>query len=117
MVASQQFVTLAGSIRVANGLDAFADPDVLAAIGGSPYADQLAALNLRPADVVVTLDLPRYDRWLLELSEHVQVGGARVIAITNSALSPLAAHAQDGQASRDPLGDLIANALAAAATS
>lgn len=53
--------TLSGSIRVANGLDAFADPDVLAAIGGSPYADELAQLNLRPADVITftfTADLP-----------------------------------------------------------
>lgn len=53
--------TLTGSIRVSNGLDAFADPDVLAAIGGSPYADDLAAANLRPADVLTftfTADLP-----------------------------------------------------------
>jgi hypothetical protein len=53
--------TVAGSIRVSNGLDAFADPDVLAAIGGSPYANDLAAANLRPSDVVTftfTADLP-----------------------------------------------------------
>lgn len=53
--------TLTGNVRVANGLDAFADPDVLAAIGGSPYADDLAAANLRPSDVMTftfTADLP-----------------------------------------------------------
>ncbi len=53
--------TISGTIRVANGLDAFADPDVLSAIGGSPYANDLAAANLRPADVVTftfTADLP-----------------------------------------------------------
>ena len=53
--------TLNGNIRVANGLDAFADPDVLAAIGGSPYANDLAAANLRPSDVMTftfTADLP-----------------------------------------------------------
>jgi hypothetical protein len=53
--------TLTGNIRVANGLDAFADPEVLAAIGGSPYANDLAAANLRPSDVVtftLTADLP-----------------------------------------------------------
>jgi hypothetical protein len=52
---------LSGSIRVANGIDAFADPDVLSAIGGSPYADDIAATQLRPADVVTftfTADLP-----------------------------------------------------------
>jgi len=44
--------TLAGTLRVDGGLDAFADPDVLAAIGGSPYADNIAAANLRPTDAV-----------------------------------------------------------------
>ena len=52
---------LTGTLRVANGLDAFADPQVLAAIGGSPYATDLAAANLRPTDVLtftLTADLP-----------------------------------------------------------
>ena len=43
---------LSGTLSVANGLDAFADPDVLAAIGGSPYANRLAAAGLGPNDVV-----------------------------------------------------------------
>ncbi len=53
--------TLSGTISVSNGLDAFADPDVLAAIGGSPYAADLASSNLRPADAVTftfAADLP-----------------------------------------------------------
>ena len=53
--------TLAGTLRVDGGIDAFADPDVLAAIGGSPYADNIAATTLRPTDVVTftfTADLP-----------------------------------------------------------
>ncbi len=45
-------VALTGSLRVDGGLNAFADPEVLAAIGGSPYADDLAAANLRPADAL-----------------------------------------------------------------
>jgi hypothetical protein len=52
---------LAGTLRVDGGIDAFADPDVLAAIGGSPYADDIAATNLRPTDVVTftfSLELP-----------------------------------------------------------
>jgi hypothetical protein len=52
---------LTGSLRIANGLDAFADPDVLSAIGGSPYANDLATSKLKPADVLTftfTADLP-----------------------------------------------------------
>lgn len=43
---------LSGKLSIVNGLDAFADPDVLAAIGGSPYANDLAASKLKPADVM-----------------------------------------------------------------
>lgn len=53
--------SLTGDIRVEGGMDAFADPEVLAAIGGSPYADDIAATGQRPADVVtftLTADLP-----------------------------------------------------------
>jgi hypothetical protein len=53
--------SLTGNVRVEGGMDAFADPEVLAAIGGSPYADDIAATGQRPADVVtftVTADLP-----------------------------------------------------------
>lgn len=53
--------SLAGTLRVDGGIDAFADPDVLSAIGGSPYADNIAATGLRPTDVVTftfNADLP-----------------------------------------------------------
>lgn len=52
---------LSGTLSVANGLDAFADPDLLAAVGGSPYADRLASAGLGPNDVVTftfTASLP-----------------------------------------------------------
>ena len=61
-VADGQVTTaLVGSLRVDGGLNAFADPDLLAAIGGSPYADDIAATGLRPTDVVTftfTANLP-----------------------------------------------------------
>jgi len=61
-VTSDDITTsLAGTLRVEGGIDAFADPDLLAAIGGSPYADNIAATGLRPIDVVTftfTADLP-----------------------------------------------------------
>ena len=53
--------SLTGNIRVEGGMDAYADPEVLSAIGGSPYADNIAATGQRPADVVtftMTADLP-----------------------------------------------------------
>lgn len=49
---SDSVVTLAGQLGVTGGIDAFADPDVLAALGASPYADDLAAAGVQPADAV-----------------------------------------------------------------
>jgi hypothetical protein len=45
--------TLSGALRVDGGLASFADPDVLALLGGAtPYADAIAEAGLSPADAV-----------------------------------------------------------------
>ncbi len=43
---------LSGTMRVDGGMSAFADPDLLAAIGGTPYASAVADASLRPVDVI-----------------------------------------------------------------
>jgi hypothetical protein len=48
---SETSVSLAGSLRI-DGLAAFSDPDVLAKIGATPYAEQIAAANLSPNNAV-----------------------------------------------------------------
>jgi len=53
--------TLTGVARVDGGIDAFVDTEVLTAIGGSPFADDIAATGLSPSEVVVltfNADLP-----------------------------------------------------------
>jgi DNA-binding MurR/RpiR family transcriptional regulator len=45
---------------------------------------------LRRGDVVVAIDLPRYDRWVVEALRAAQRVGALVVAITDRRLSPLA---------------------------
>jgi hypothetical protein len=53
--------TLTGTLVLTGGFDAFADADLLATVGGSPYADDLAASGATPAqNMAVTLraDLP-----------------------------------------------------------
>lgn len=48
--------TLTGRLELAGGWDAFADGELLAALGGTPFADELAASGATPADsVTVTL--------------------------------------------------------------
>jgi DNA-binding MurR/RpiR family transcriptional regulator len=45
-------------------------------------------------DVVVSLDLRRYDRWVIDAVRNVSDRGAHVVAVTDSLLSPLAAAAK-----------------------
>lgn len=63
-------------------------------VHGTDVAVSRAMALLSPGDVVVTLDLPRHDRWLLAALDQAHHGDARIVALTASALSPLAAHAE-----------------------
>lgn len=43
---------LSGGARIENGLASFADPDLLASVGATPYADSIAAAGLAPEQVL-----------------------------------------------------------------
>ena len=54
-------VVLSGQLTLPAGFDSFADSDLLAAVGGSPYADDLTAAGATPAEsmsVALRADLP-----------------------------------------------------------
>lgn len=59
-------------------------------IGGTPVAVGLSISRLDPGDVVLALDLRRYDRWLLDAVEHAVAEGADLVALTDGPKSPLA---------------------------
>jgi len=63
-------------------------------IRGSQVAVSRLLAELAEGDAVVMIDLPRYDRWLLEAGRRCHEAGGRIIALTDSELSPLAAHAE-----------------------
>jgi DNA-binding MurR/RpiR family transcriptional regulator len=63
-------------------------------IGGSPLQVARDVVRIEPDDIVVALDVRRYERWLLEALDAAHERGARVIALTDSRLSPLAARAK-----------------------
>lgn len=60
-------------------------------IWGNPVrvATRLAATE--PGDVVIAIDLRRYERWVIESARNAVARGLAVIAFTDSRLSPLAA--------------------------
>jgi DNA-binding MurR/RpiR family transcriptional regulator len=45
--------------------------------------------DLGPSDVVVVLDLARYERAVLDVAGRAAAAGATLVALTDSALSPL----------------------------
>ncbi|MEO6317827.1 MAG: MurR/RpiR family transcriptional regulator [Acidimicrobiales bacterium] len=59
-------------------------------IGGSPVAVTSQLAHTEPGDVLVAIDLRRYERWVLEAAESTSAAGGLVIALTDSRLSPLA---------------------------
>lgn len=59
-------------------------------VKGSPPAVTRALAHARPADVLIAIDLRRYERWVLETASSAADRGLEVIAITDSVLSPLA---------------------------
>ncbi len=44
--------TLDGTLQVTGGLDAFSDADLLAAVGATPFATEIAGAGLQPADAI-----------------------------------------------------------------
>lgn len=49
---SNSTITMVGSLDNAAGVSAYADPDVLAAVGAAPYADDIVAAGVAPTDVI-----------------------------------------------------------------
>jgi DNA-binding MurR/RpiR family transcriptional regulator len=59
-------------------------------VGGSEVRVARLLADVGPADVLVVLDLARYDRAVLDAAGRAAERGAALVALTDSALSPLA---------------------------
>jgi DNA-binding MurR/RpiR family transcriptional regulator len=64
--------------------------DGVACVNGSAVRVEAALAGAGPADVLVVIDLSRYDREVVEATGRAAAGGVRVVAVTDSALSPIA---------------------------
>ncbi|HEV8624466.1 MAG TPA: MurR/RpiR family transcriptional regulator [Acidimicrobiia bacterium] len=62
-------------------------------VGGSEVRVARLLADVGPSDVVVVIDLARYDRAVLDAAGRAPERGATLVALTDSALSPLAATA------------------------
>jgi DNA-binding MurR/RpiR family transcriptional regulator len=59
-------------------------------LSGNAVAVSRRLSQLRAGDVIVAIDLRRYDRWVVETARNAKRRGAWLLALTDSALSPLA---------------------------
>ena len=64
-------------------------------LAGSEVAVSRSLAALVEGDTLVAVDIHRYERWLVAVSDWVGSRGAERIAITDGPLSPLAAHAME----------------------
>jgi DNA-binding MurR/RpiR family transcriptional regulator len=64
-------------------------------LAGSPVAMATALAHTARGDVLVAIDLRRYERWVVEAVEATRARGGIVVAVTDSALSPLAGPASE----------------------
>lgn len=63
-------------------------------LSGSEVHVTRALADVGPSDTLVVVDLSRYDRWVVDTTARAAARGIRLVAITDSALSPLAARAR-----------------------
>jgi DNA-binding MurR/RpiR family transcriptional regulator len=63
-------------------------------LDGNQVALFRALALLEPGDVVVAVDLRRYDQWVVDLIDRAVGRGATVVAFSDSLLSPIASQAQ-----------------------
>lgn len=67
--------------------------DGVTAVEGNEVAVRRQAALIEGTDVLVAVDLRRYDRWLIEAVQLARRSGVWALTITDSLLSPLAAEA------------------------
>ncbi len=83
------------SVGVATQLvgDLAALRDGVQLVDGNDIAVRRTVALIKDTDVLVMIDLRRYDRWVVDAARDAQGRGAWCVAITDSLLSPLAAMA------------------------
>lgn len=59
-------------------------------VGGNEVRVTRAMALMDDHDLIIAIDLRRYDAWVVEAAKRAKEAGARIVAVTDSLLSPLA---------------------------
>ena len=68
--------------------------DGVTVVDGNDVAVRRAVALARQGDVLMVLDLCRYDRWVIDAAKAARQNGVWIVAVTDSLLSPLASLAE-----------------------
>ncbi|MCB0980618.1 MAG: MurR/RpiR family transcriptional regulator, partial [Ilumatobacter sp.] len=68
--------------------------DGVTVVDGNDVAVRRAVALARQGDVLMVLDLRRYDRWVIDAAKAARQNGVWIVAVTDSLLSPLASLAE-----------------------
>jgi DNA-binding MurR/RpiR family transcriptional regulator len=89
---------LAGEVARGVGIVLVTQLDLLregvVALGGTPVRVARQLADVHDGDVIVAIEHRRYERWLLDALAQGRTAGAEVIALTDSALSPVGTDAR-----------------------
>ncbi|MEA3185873.1 MAG: hypothetical protein QOC57_2441 [Ilumatobacteraceae bacterium] len=96
--AARRVFVLSGDASKGVAAQFVGDLDALRAhvrmVDGNDVAVQRAVALMERGDVLVTIDLRRYDRWLVDAARTAAEAGVWTVSIADSVLSPVAACAQ-----------------------
>jgi hypothetical protein len=105
-------VSLAGTLRI-DGLAAFADPDVLAAVGATPYAEEVAASSSSPSQAVGVTVRATLPGKLTSATGTIKDGGVSWVVPLDGSQLDLATNAIDDHGTAKIWGVAASAALAA----
>ncbi|MBE6637072.1 MAG: MurR/RpiR family transcriptional regulator, partial [Ruminococcaceae bacterium] len=77
---------------------------------GSEIFEQL--LRVTKDDVVIAISFPRYSKRIINAVEYARLQGAHIIALTDSALSPIAAYANSGLYAKSDMASFVDSLVA-----
>ena len=77
---------------------------------GSEIFEQL--LRVGNEDVVIAISFPRYSKRIINAVEYARLQGAHIIALTDSALSPIAAYANSGLYAKSDMASFVDSLVA-----
>jgi len=96
---------------LAHSLRMISDDIILVQTGsGSEIFEQLMSLN--KDDAVVAVSFPRYSKKIINAVEFATHSGANVISITDSAMSPIAAHADQVLLAKSDMASFVDSMVA-----